>query len=37
MDGKLFSRSHVRVRVNDFDLFTFDVNHLGLLRLMQPR
>ena len=31
MDGEFFSRAHMRVRVDDLDLLSFDVNHGYLL------
>ena len=27
MNGKFLSRAHVRMCVDDFDLFSFDINH----------
>src|SRR5688572_19191058 len=33
MNGEFFSRAHMRVRVDDLDLLSFDVNHRYLLLL----
>src|SRR5215831_11172722 len=33
MNGEFFSRAHVRMRVDDLDLFSFNINHVFLLSI----